>query len=329
MPRVSSPSSTTKPVSAPTPSAERLFDDASGGDARAAGRLISLVEAGAEDERTVSRLVFPHTGRAWVVGITGAPGAGKSSLVDRIVSCIRAAHERVAVVAVDPSSPFSGGAILGDRVRMQDHATDPGVFVRSMATRGQLGGLARATLGAVRVLDAAGWPWILVETVGAGQVEVDVAQAADATIVVLTPGVGDSVQVAKAGLMEVADLFVVNKADKPGADELARDVEAALDLADPPPEWRPPVVHTVATSGEGVVALWHVVARHRTHLQQDGRLEQRRSRRLAAEVRRLVEEEAALVAGERCDGPGFAELVARVARRDLDPVSAAEAVTRS
>jgi LAO/AO transport system kinase len=263
-----------------------------------------------------------------VVGVTGAPGVGKSSLVDQLVSCIRAGGERVAVVAVDPSSPFSGGAILGDRVRMQAHATDPAVFVRSMASRGQLGGLARATIGAVRVLDAAGWPTILIETVGAGQVEVDVARTADTTIVVLTPGSGDSVQVAKAGLMEVADLFAVNKADKPGTDEIVRDVEATLDLAEPRPEWRPPVVRTVATTGEGVGALLAAVVRHRSHLHQGGRVERRRGDRLAAEVRRLVEEDAARAAGERCQGPFFQELVAQVANRVVDPVTAAEAIAR-
>ena len=261
-----------------------------------------------------------------MVGVTGAPGVGKSSLIDQLVTGIRASGDRVAVVAVDPSSPFSGGSILGDRVRMQGHATDTGVFVRSMASRGQLGGLARATLGAVRVLDAAGWPWILVETVGAGQVEVDVAQATDATVVVLTPGAGDSVQVAKAGLMEVADLFVVNKADRAGADEVVRDVEATLDLADPRPEWRPPVVRTVATTGEGVPSLWEAVGRHRAQLAEDGRLERRRAARLAAEVRWLVQEDAARAAGEQCQGPFYERLVVQVAERALDPISAAESL---
>jgi LAO/AO transport system kinase len=305
---------------------ERLMDAAAVGDARAAGRLISLVEVGGELERAVSRAVFPGTGRAWVVGVTGAPGVGKSSLVDGLVACVRAAGQRVAVVAVDPSSPFSGGAILGDRVRMQRHATDPDVFVRSMATRGQLGGLARATLGAVRVLDAAGWPWIFVETVGAGQVEVDVAQAADATAVVLTPGAGDAVQVAKAGLMEVADLFVVNKSDRPGADEVVRDVEAALDLADPRPSWRPPVLRTVATTGEGVERVWDAISRLRAHLGEEGGLQRRRTERLAAEVRRLVREDAARAADERCRGPSYEEMVERVAARAVDPLTAAETI---
>ena len=277
----------------------------------------------------MSRLVFPRTGRAWVIGVTGAPGTGKSTLVDRLVGCVRATGDRVAVVAVDPSSPLSGGAILGDRIRMQGHATEPGVFVRSMAARGHPGGLSRATLGAVRVLDAAGWPWIVVETVGAGQAEVDVAQAADATLVVLTPDAGDSLQLAKAGLMEVADLFVVNKADRPGADRLVQDVEAALDLAEPQPAWRPPVLPTVATEGDGVGALWEAVGGHRAHLVDGGRLERRRAARLAAEVRRLIQEEAARSAALRCQGPGYEALVSQVARRVLDPLSAAETLILS
>lgn len=305
---------------------ERLLGRALAGDVRGLGRLLSLVELGGDAERAVSRLVFPRTGRAWVIGVTGAPGAGKSTLVDGLVSCIRALGEQVAVVAVDPSSPFSGGALLGDRLRMQDHAADPGVFVRSMASRGQLGGLARATLGAVRVLDAAGWPWILVETVGAGQAEVDVAQAADTTVVVLTPGTGDSVQVAKAGLMEVADLFVVNKSERPGADEVVRDVEAALDLAHPVPLWRPPVVRTVATTGEGVDRLWEAIDRHRARLAEDGSLERQRDQRLAAEVRRLVREAAARAGEERCRGTAFDQLVRQVSSRTIDPLGAAQSL---
>jgi LAO/AO transport system kinase len=301
-----------------------LLDAASGGDHRATGRLITLVEAGGDDARTVSQLVFPRTGGAWVVGVTGAPGSGKSTLVDSLVTRIRDTGERVAVVAIDPSSPYSGGAILGDRVRMQGHSADTGVFVRSMATRGQLGGLAAATLGAVRVLDAAGWPWIVIETVGAGQVELDVTSAADTTVVVVTPGWGDSLQAAKAGLLEVADVFAVNKADRAGADEAVRDLEGVLDLAPPQPEaWRPPVVCTTAVTGEGVDGLWNVLGRHRRYLGEGDRLAARRTERLAAELRRLAMDAAARAASDRCQGAAYDELLADVAARRTDPETAA------
>ena len=302
-----------------------LLDTAWRGDPRAVGKLISTVESGRpDDERAVAAAAFPRTGRAWVLGVTGPPGAGKSSLVDRLVTLLRHRDERVAVVAVDPSSPFSGGAILGDRLRMQDHATDPGVFVRSMATRGQAGGLARATVGAVRVLDAAGWPWIVVETVGAGQVEIDVAQASDTTVVVVNPGWGDSVQAVKAGLLEIADVLVVNKADRPGADQAVRDLQLTLDLALEPPEWRPPVLCTTATTGEGIDGLWDAVERQRAFLHDGARLTRRRTARLPGELRRLVEAAAAAHASRRVSGPGFDALVADVAARHLDPLAAAE-----
>jgi LAO/AO transport system kinase len=314
----SPPSTSSLPPQDPAP----LVEAAASGDGRAVAKLISLVESGPAAERAVVRLIFPRTGEARIVGITGAPGAGKSTLVDRLVALLRSRAERVAVVAVDPSSPFSGGALLGDRVRMQDHATDPGVFVRSMASRGQLGGLARATLGAVRVLDAAGWPWVLVETVGTGQVEVDVAHAADTTVVVVTPGWGDAIQTVKAGVLEIADVFVVNKADRPGTDETVRDLELALDLSQV--GWRPPVVRTSAALGQGLEDLWEAVFRHQAFLAERGRLAARRSERLAAEVRRLVAEEGARAAAQRCHGPAFDALVTDVAERRLDPVAAAD-----
>lgn len=265
---------------------------------------------------------FPRTGRARVLGVTGAPGAGKSTLVERLVADRRAAGDRVAVVAVDPSSPLTGGAVLGDRLRMQRHATDPGVYIRSMATRGHAGGLARATAGAVRVLDAAGWPLVIVETVGAGQVETDVASAADTTVVVVTPGWGDGIQAGKAGLLEVADVLVVNKADRPGADQTVRDLEASLDLS--AGDWRPPVVTTVAPSGEGTAELEAAIEAHARHLGRDGRLAARRAGRVAAEVRRLVAEAAAGAAAARCEGPEFDALMADVAARRLDPLAAAD-----
>jgi LAO/AO transport system kinase len=289
--------------------------------------LISLVETGGEAERAVASMAFPHTGRAWVIGVTGAPGVGKSTLVDGLVGCLRENRERVAVVAVDPSSPVSGGAFLGDRVRLQRHATDPDVFVRSMGSRGQPGGLARATRGAVRVLDAAGWPWVIVETAGAGQVEADVAEAVDTTLVVVTPGWGDSIQAAKAGLLEVADAFVLNKADLPGADEVARHLESTIGL--PPADethWRPPIVRTVASSGAGAAAVWAAVERHRAYLSEGRRLAERRGRRLAAEVRALVLAAITARAQDLCRGPAFDAMVSQVTERAVDPVSAADAL---
>src|SRR6478736_4065359 len=214
----------------PTSDPATLVDAARRGDRAALARLLSVVERGGEDARAVGRASFPHSGTGYTIGLTGAPGAGKSTLTSGLLGRIRADGDRVAVLAVDPSSPFSGGAILGDRVRMDEHALDDGVFIRSMASRGHLGGLALATPEAVRVIDATGIPWIVVETVGVGQVEVDVAGAADTTVVVLNPGWGDAVQANKAGLLEIADLFVINKADRAGADDTERDVHQMLEL---------------------------------------------------------------------------------------------------
>jgi LAO/AO transport system kinase len=266
--------------------------------------------------------LYPSTGRAYSVGITGAPGAGKSTLTDRLVARIRAEGDEVAVLAVDPTSPFSGGAILGDRVRMQDHATDPGVFIRSMATRGHLGGLALATPQAVRVLDAAGAPWIIVETVGVGQVEVEVAAATDTTVVVVNPGWGDSVQANKAGLLEIADVFVVNKADRPGAEDAERDLIQMLELG-AMHAWTPPIVRTVATDGDGIDALWDAIRDHRAHLEATGELTRRRRDRLRDEVRAIVLARLAADVDARCSDDGFDALLARVDARELDPYAAA------
>ena len=244
-----------------TPPAE-LLSAARDGDRAALARMLSLVERGGQGAREVARVVFPEAGRAHTVGITGAPGAGKSSLTSALCGAIRDGGERVAVLAIDPSSPFSGGAILGDRVRMGDHTLDDGVYIRSMATRGHLGGLSLATPEAVRVLDAAGYGWVIVETVGVGQVEVEVAGAADTTVVVVNPGWGDAVQANKAGLMEIADVFVINKADRPGAGDTRRDQENMLALG-AHREHRPEVVETVATTGAGVAELWDAIRAHR------------------------------------------------------------------
>ncbi|MGQ0519773.1 MAG: methylmalonyl Co-A mutase-associated GTPase MeaB [Actinomycetota bacterium] len=303
-----------------------LLEAATGGDRAALARLISLVERGGEDARTVGRLTYPLGGLAHTVGVTGAPGAGKSTLTDRLVTHLRAQGSEVAVLAVDPSSPFSGGAILGDRVRMQGHAGDPGVFIRSMASRGHVGGLSLAAPEAIRVLDAAGFPVVLVETVGVGQVEVEVAGAADTTVVVVNPGWGDAVQASKAGLLEVADVLVVNKADRPGAPEAARDLDTMLDMNLDPGPWRPPVLTTVAARGEGVAGLWDAVAAHRDFLAASGLLERRRAQRVEEEVREIVLHHLEARAAERCAGVRYDQLIADVAARATDPWTAAAAL---
>src|SRR2546421_4132159 len=215
-----------------------------------------MVEDGADGLAELSAGLYPHTGKAYTLGLTGSPGVGKSSLAAQLVQAVRERELTIAVLAIDPTSPFTGGALLGDRIRMQSHATDAGVFIRSMATRGHLGGLALAAPEAIRVLDGAGLPWVLVETVGVGQVEVEVAGAADTTVVVVPPGSGDAMQASKAGLLEAADIFVVNKADRPGAAETRRDLEFMLHLSTPDEGWTPPIISTVASTGEGVDDLW-------------------------------------------------------------------------
>ena len=233
----------------------------------------------------------------------------------------------MGVLAIDPSSPFTGGAILGDRVRMQDHATDDGVFIRSMATRGHLGGLALATPQAIRVLDAAGKPWVIVETVGVGQVEVEVASATDTIVVVVNPGWGDGVQAAKAGLLEIADVLVVNKADRPGKEETVRDLTQMLELAGHR-EWTPPIVATVASENEGIDALWDAIASHRDFLESDGRLEARRTRRIADELRSIVAARLSERAADLCTGAHFDTALERVLTRESDPYTAAQAILR-
>src|SRR3954451_4830431 len=265
-----------------------LTEAARKGDRGGLARLISYVEEGRNLGREVGSLPFPLAVTAYTIGITGPTGSGKSTLTERLISTVRGAGDEVGVLAVDPSSPFSGGAFLGDRVRMQSHATDEGVFIRSMATRGHLGGLSLATPEAIRVLDAAGVPWVLVETVGVGQVEIEIAGAADTTVVVVPPGSGDAVQASKAGLLEAADVFVVNKADRPGAAETRRDLEFMLHLSSPDDGWTPPIVTTVASSGEGVDELWAAIKDHREFLTAHGLLEKRRAHRLAEELRHVV-----------------------------------------
>ncbi|HET9610795.1 MAG TPA: methylmalonyl Co-A mutase-associated GTPase MeaB [Acidimicrobiales bacterium] len=305
------------------PSPAELIAATRQGDRAALARLLSLVERGGEPARAVGRALHGSAGDAYTVGITGAPGAGKSTLTSALIDLLRRRGERVAVLAIDPSSPFTGGAILGDRVRMGVHTLDDGVFIRSMATRGHLGGLAVAAPEAVRVLTAAGYPWVVLETVGVGQVEVDVVSQADTTVVVVNPGWGDTVQANKAGLMEIADVFVVNKADRPGAAETARDLDRMLDMvaAD---GWRPPVVAATATAGEGVADVWRAVAAHREHQVATGELDARRRRRAAEEVTRLVAARLLEQARSVTVGPRAGELADAVVAGDIDPWTAAD-----
>jgi LAO/AO transport system kinase len=302
---------------------DALFELARHGDRGALAKLLSMIERGGDPARQVGRLSYPHGGGAYTVGLTGAPGAGKSTLTSATIAHLRAQETEVAVLAIDPSSPFTGGAILGDRVRMQDHATDPGVFIRSMATRGHLGGLSLATPEAIRLLDAVGREWVLVETVGVGQVEVEVAGKADTTVVVVNPGWGDAVQANKAGLMEIADVFVINKADRKGVEETRRDLELMLDLSDLG-EWRPPIVPTVAATGEGVVELWQQVLAHRAHAEASGLLAKRREQRLREELREIMMRRLDARARELCGGDEYERLTGDVLARRLDPWSAAD-----
>jgi LAO/AO transport system kinase len=308
--------------------AGELVERLRGGDGRAVARLISLVEDGARDELSqVADALNPSTGQAGVIGLTGAPGVGKSTLCDALVAAYRQAGRTVGVLAVDPSSPFTGGALLGDRVRMQRHALDDGVYIRSMATRGRLGGLARATPQAVRVLDAAGCELILVETVGVGQAEVEVAGLADTTLVVLAPGFGDAVQVAKAGILEVADLFVVNKADRDGAGNVARDLRQMMHLGEARP-WSVPVAMTVAERGEGIGELVEQIAAHRAHLESSGELERRRGRRAGREVEEIAMADLRAELGGLGRGEALDSLAEQVAAGKLGPYAAAEQLLR-
>lgn len=302
-----------------------LFDAACAGDRAALARVLSLLERGDVVAREVGRMAYKRGGQGYTVGITGAPGAGKSTLTSAVIKHLRSMQLEIAVLAIDPSSPFTGGAILGDRVRMQDHATDPGVFIRSMATRGHLGGLSLSTPEAIRMLDAVGRKWILVETVGVGQVEVEIAGKADTTVVVLNPGWGDSVQANKAGLMEIADIFVINKADRKGVEETRRDIEQMLELSDLAHDvWRPPIIATVGNSGEGVTQLWDAIVEHRSIIETSGELQKRRDFRLREELREIVARRLELRAREICTGDQWESLQDGVLDRTIDPWSAAD-----
>ena len=298
-----------------------LIEEAKSGNRRSLARLVSRVEDDTDEGREALATLYPGGGAAWVTGITGAPGAGKSTLVDGLVG-FAADQGNVAVVAVDPSSPFSGGAVLGDRIRMQRHTDDPRIYIRSMANRGHLGGLADSTPRVVALLDGIGFSEVLIETVGVGQAEIEVASSADTVVVVVNPGWGDSIQAAKAGLLEIGDVFVVNKADRPAVDETVTELLRMLDVW-PEHAWRPPIVTTVATDGVGLDNLWTAVLDHRRHLTETGDLQTRRreraSREIAAAVRSGLRRKASLESGG-------VELLDRVAAREIDPWSAAGAI---
>ncbi|WP_025324204.1 methylmalonyl Co-A mutase-associated GTPase MeaB [Deferrisoma camini] len=302
-------------------------EEALRGNQLAGARLIRLLEEGDPQGIEYLKALYPHTGRAFILGMTGPPGAGKSTLVDRIITEFRRRDLKVGVVAVDPSSPFSGGAILGDRVRMQRHATDPGVFVRSMATRGHLGGLSRATGEAVLVLDAMGYDVILIETVGVGQDEVEIVDMAHTTAVVCLPGMGDDIQAMKAGILEIGDLFIVNKADRPGADEVVKQLQVMLEMrtAHDQDAWRPPVLKTVAVRNEGIAEVVDAFYAHRDHQERTGVLAERKAKRQMHFFRELVKEMAAeRIFGAAEGSADYARMLEDLTARRLDPYTAAE-----
>ncbi|HEX6518332.1 MAG TPA: methylmalonyl Co-A mutase-associated GTPase MeaB [Nocardioidaceae bacterium] len=307
------------------PSVAELVEQARNGQPRAVARLISLVEDASPLLREVMAGLAPYTGNAQIVGVTGSPGVGKSTSTSALVKALRATGKRVGVLAVDPSSPFSGGALLGDRVRMQDHATDSGVYIRSMATRGHLGGLAWATPQALRVLDAAGCDVVLVETVGVGQSEVEIAGLADTTLVLLAPGMGDGIQAAKAGILEIGDIYVVNKADRDGADEVRRDLRNMIALADRDKDsWKPPIVKTVAPTGHGVDEVVEKVDAHRSWMEASGELERRRVRRARDEIEAIAVTALRERWGDVHTRTELDELAEQVAAGKSDPYAAAD-----
>ena len=327
----------------------QLVDEALSGNRRALARLISQVEDNGALAAQTLAAIYPRCGRARVIGITGSPGTGKSTLVSELAKVYRHAGQTVGIVAVDPTSPFTGGAILGDRIRMRDLAGDAGVFIRSMATRGSLGGLARATADVAQILDAVGYQVVLIETVGAGQSEVDIARAADTTLVVEAPGLGDEVQAIKAGILEIADVLVVNKADRDGAASTVRALQAMLDLGvapravahhgvtmavgvpvsskrapDAAPTWRPPVLQTVALEGTGIAQVIEAIARHQAHLAESGEGEARRRARLETELGAILRETLLHRLMANLTPAGLAQMVDRIAAREIDPYTAAE-----
>jgi LAO/AO transport system kinase len=305
---------------------ESLAEGVRTGDTRALARAISLVENGDPLAYDLVRDIYPDTGRTYAVGITGPPGVGKSSLISGLIGHIRAQERTIGVISVDPSSPFTHGALLGDRIRLSDHFLDPGVFIRSMGTRGHLGGLAETTLQALLVLDAAGKDLVFLETVGAGQSEVEVIGIADTVVLVLMPGSGDSVQALKAGIMEIPDVIAINKMDHPAAKTMLKEVRSILSL-DPDRAWKPPIVLTEATRGENIPELWEKVEEHRAHLESGGLLEERRRKNLAGEVFAVASGRAkAHLQQAVADDPELRRLLDEVQRRELDPLTAVKEI---
>ncbi|HAF50627.1 MAG TPA: methylmalonyl Co-A mutase-associated GTPase MeaB [Synergistaceae bacterium] len=301
---------------------ENTIKKALKGDPRAIARLISLVESESTFAHEIMKAIYPHTGKAHLVGVTGAPGAGKSTLVDKIISRYKELGKSVGIIAVDPSSPFSGGAILGDRLRMQQHALDPSVFIRSMGTRGSLGGLSRAAYEAALILDACGKDIVIIETAGVGQTEIDIVRIADTVILLLVPGMGDDVQIMKAGIMEIADVFVVNKADREDADKIVAEVNLMLDIAGER-SWRPPVLKAIAESGQGVDDIIRAVEEHRLYLQKSEEGKKRRSSRIRHEVEEILRRDIARIVEKEWEERSSNDLIEALASRRSDPYTEA------
>jgi len=293
------------------------------GNRRALGRAISVVENGGEDACRLVQELYQHTGKAHIIGVTGSPGVGKSTLVDALITECRKENLKVAVLAVDPSSPFTGGAILGDRIRMQGHTLDRNVFIRSMANRGHQGGVSLATYDAIRMLEASGYEVIIIETVGVGQSELAIAQHADTTILVLMPGSGDDIQAIKSGIMEIGDIFVVNKGDLPGANKSASEITASLELNHFQTSWRPPVILAIAETGQGVAELWQAAKDHKKFLVDENLLDQRRSLRIRAELSEIVADMARRNLQNSMDSENVRHILKKIVSREVDPHTAA------
>ena len=305
-----------------------LVSEALSGSVRALAKLITMVENEMPGSTEVLQQLYAQTGHAYIVGITGPPGSGKSTLTDKITKELRKKEYTVGIVAVDPSSPFSGGALLGDRLRMQDIANDEGVFVRSMATRGTLGGLSKATADTIKILDAFGKDFILIETVGVGQDEVDIVRTADTTLLISVPGMGDEIQALKAGIMEIGDIFVVNKADREGADRLVADLTMMLDLNPSASPWRPPIIKTIATMGEGMAEVTEKILEHRQFLEKGKGLQQKRNERARGEIINLIEQEISKYIHKMLKYDlSFDQVIEQIVARKKDPYSYARKIT--